>query len=194
MAARRADLAASSPRRRSTTRCRAISRRGRYEPRPSVPTLANAMDVGDPSNVERMRWLFDDDSSAMRAGDRRRCTPTPTCAARSATCGRATATLRPAHRDRAISALTQLADAGRRHGVFSPRRIPPSSARPWSPSSAADSAAAPLAEAMARARLVERIPPRSRRCEIAAVQSSPWRESGAGLRGTAPENIAQSSC
>ena len=39
---------------------------GRYEPRPSVPTLANAMDVGDPSNVERMRWLFGDDLQAMR--------------------------------------------------------------------------------------------------------------------------------
>jgi threonine synthase len=39
---------------------------GRYEPRPSVPTLANAMDVGNPSNVERMRWLFADDLDAMR--------------------------------------------------------------------------------------------------------------------------------
>ena len=40
---------------------------GRYEPRPSRPTLANAMDVGHPSNVERIRWLFDDDLGAMRA-------------------------------------------------------------------------------------------------------------------------------
>jgi threonine synthase len=39
----------------------------RYEPRPSVPTLANAMDVGNPSNVERMRWLFNDNLDAMRA-------------------------------------------------------------------------------------------------------------------------------
>jgi threonine synthase len=39
---------------------------GRYEPRPSTPTLANAMDVGHPSNVERIRWLFDDDVQAMR--------------------------------------------------------------------------------------------------------------------------------
>jgi threonine synthase len=38
----------------------------RYEPRPSVPTLANAMDVGDPSNVERLRWLFGDDLDAFR--------------------------------------------------------------------------------------------------------------------------------
>lgn len=40
---------------------------GRYEARPSVPTLANAMDVGDPSNVERLRWWFQDDVAAMRA-------------------------------------------------------------------------------------------------------------------------------
>jgi threonine synthase len=40
---------------------------GRYDPRPSVPTLANAMDVGNPSNMERMRWLFGDDARAMRA-------------------------------------------------------------------------------------------------------------------------------
>jgi threonine synthase len=39
---------------------------GRYEPRPAVATLANAMDVGHPSNVERMRWLFGDDLHAMR--------------------------------------------------------------------------------------------------------------------------------
>jgi threonine synthase len=39
---------------------------GRYEPLPAVRTLANAMDVGHPSNVERMRWLFQDDVAAMR--------------------------------------------------------------------------------------------------------------------------------
>ncbi|NQT57480.1 MAG: threonine synthase [Bacteroidetes bacterium] len=31
---------------------------GRYEPRESIATLANAMDVGDPSNMERLRYLF----------------------------------------------------------------------------------------------------------------------------------------
>jgi threonine synthase len=31
---------------------------GNVEPRPSVSTLANAMDVGDPSNLERIRWMF----------------------------------------------------------------------------------------------------------------------------------------
>jgi threonine synthase len=40
---------------------------GRYEPRASLTTVANAMDVGHPSNFERMRWLFNDDVGAMRA-------------------------------------------------------------------------------------------------------------------------------
>jgi threonine synthase len=39
---------------------------GRYEPRASIATIANAMDVGHPSNFERMRWLYDDDLDAMR--------------------------------------------------------------------------------------------------------------------------------
>ena len=39
---------------------------GRFEPRPSVPTLANAMDVGNPSNFERLQWLFRGDRDAMR--------------------------------------------------------------------------------------------------------------------------------
>lgn len=33
-----------------------------YRPRCSVPTLANAMDVGSPSNMERLRWLMPDDA------------------------------------------------------------------------------------------------------------------------------------
>jgi len=40
---------------------------GLFEPRASVPTIANAMDVGHPSNFERMRWLYCDDLDAMRA-------------------------------------------------------------------------------------------------------------------------------
>jgi threonine synthase len=31
---------------------------GEYRKRPSIPTLANAMDVGDPSNMERLTHLF----------------------------------------------------------------------------------------------------------------------------------------
>jgi len=33
-------------------------RTGDFRPRPSVPTLSNAMDVGDPSNFERLLYLF----------------------------------------------------------------------------------------------------------------------------------------
>lgn len=32
-----------------------------YSPRPSIATLANAMDVGAPSNFERLRWLYPED-------------------------------------------------------------------------------------------------------------------------------------
>jgi threonine synthase len=39
---------------------------GRFAPRPSVPTIANAMDVGNPSNFERMSWLYSGDLEAMR--------------------------------------------------------------------------------------------------------------------------------
>lgn len=36
---------------------------GDFTPRPSVPTLATAMDVGAPSNFERLRWTFPDDAN-----------------------------------------------------------------------------------------------------------------------------------
>ncbi len=36
---------------------------GNYEARPSVPTISNAMDVGNPSNFPRMKALFGNDSS-----------------------------------------------------------------------------------------------------------------------------------
>jgi threonine synthase len=39
---------------------------GTFAPRASVQTIANAMDVGNPSNFERMRWIYHDDLSAMR--------------------------------------------------------------------------------------------------------------------------------
>ena len=41
-------------------------RTGDYRPRASVRTLANAMDVGAPSNFERMLWLCGDDPDALR--------------------------------------------------------------------------------------------------------------------------------
>jgi threonine synthase len=40
---------------------------GVYTPRASVRTVANAMDVGAPSNFERIRALYDDDLDRMRA-------------------------------------------------------------------------------------------------------------------------------
>jgi threonine synthase len=39
---------------------------GRVEPKPSTPTLASAMDVGNPSNLERIRWLFGDRVEDLR--------------------------------------------------------------------------------------------------------------------------------
>lgn len=38
-----------------------------YVPRPSIATLANAMDVGAPSNFERLRWLWRGDDALRRA-------------------------------------------------------------------------------------------------------------------------------
>ncbi|MFT3756440.1 MAG: threonine synthase [Pseudoxanthomonas sp.] len=40
---------------------------GDYAPKASVATLANAMDVGAPSNFERLRWLYRGDDAALRA-------------------------------------------------------------------------------------------------------------------------------
>ncbi|HYU36061.1 MAG TPA: threonine synthase [Thermoanaerobaculia bacterium] len=40
---------------------------GEYRPRPSIATLSNAMDVGDPSNWERITHLFGRDWQALRA-------------------------------------------------------------------------------------------------------------------------------
>ena len=41
-------------------------RTGRYEPRESVRTVANAMDVGAPSNFERMRAMYGEDLEGLR--------------------------------------------------------------------------------------------------------------------------------
>jgi threonine synthase len=41
-------------------------RTGRYEPRPSIATVANAMDVGAPSNFERVQSLYGGDLTALR--------------------------------------------------------------------------------------------------------------------------------
>ena len=39
---------------------------GRFEPRASKQTVANAMDVGNPSNFDRMSWMYGGDVGAMR--------------------------------------------------------------------------------------------------------------------------------
>ena len=39
---------------------------GKYDPRPSIPTLANAMDVGDPSNFARIWDLYGHSPEAIR--------------------------------------------------------------------------------------------------------------------------------
>jgi threonine synthase len=39
---------------------------GEFRPRPSLETLSNAMDVGNPSNFARMLWLYGGDVDAMR--------------------------------------------------------------------------------------------------------------------------------
>lgn len=39
---------------------------GRFTPQDAVPTLASAMDVGHPSNLERLTWLYDGDVARMR--------------------------------------------------------------------------------------------------------------------------------
>jgi len=39
---------------------------GKYAPRPSIHTLANAMDVGNPSNFDRLMWLYDGNLEAIR--------------------------------------------------------------------------------------------------------------------------------
>ena len=41
-----------------------------YAPAASVATLANAMDVGAPSNFERLRWLYANDDAGLRAAFR----------------------------------------------------------------------------------------------------------------------------
>lgn len=41
-------------------------RKGIFTPRPSIRTLSNAMDVGNPSNLDRIRFLFGDSISTVR--------------------------------------------------------------------------------------------------------------------------------
>ena len=54
---------------------------GRFEPRPSVATLSNAMDVGHPSNFERMSGCTAATSTRCAATSPAAASPTTTCAA-----------------------------------------------------------------------------------------------------------------
>jgi threonine synthase len=57
-------------------------RTGEFRPRASLHTLSNAMDVGNPSNLARIRALFKDDVAAIReAVDTESCTDEKTLAA-----------------------------------------------------------------------------------------------------------------
>jgi threonine synthase len=38
---------------------------GKFEPRPSIPTISNAMDVGNPSNFERLQYLYQNNLEKM---------------------------------------------------------------------------------------------------------------------------------
>jgi threonine synthase len=40
---------------------------GKFEPRPSIQTISNAMDVGNPSNFERLQHLYQNDVARMSA-------------------------------------------------------------------------------------------------------------------------------
>lgn len=40
---------------------------GKYQPRPSLSTISNAMDVGAPSNLERLLWVYNQDVDQMRS-------------------------------------------------------------------------------------------------------------------------------
>ena len=78
-------------------------RSGEWQPRASVPTLASAMDVGNPSNMERLRALypdFEELQSADRRIQRRRHRDPRDDPPRLA---RARPALVPAHRDRGES-------------------------------------------------------------------------------------------
>lgn len=39
---------------------------GSWEPRPAIPTASSAMDVGYPSNLERIQWLYSGDLEGLR--------------------------------------------------------------------------------------------------------------------------------
>ena len=138
---------------------------GEWRPRPSVATLASAMDVGDPSNMERLRWLFPDAAdlgrrvSARAVSDDEIRTRSGPTRRRSATCGART----PPRRRTSTATCRPAARAS--IGCSSPRRTPPSSTRSWSRSSAARCPCCRRSSACCSGRARKKTcPPRSTRC------------------------------
>ena len=138
---------------------------GRFAPRPSVQTIANAMDVGHPSNFERMLWLYRDDRRRDAARHRRqRAYATTRCADDQARLRDARLSARSAQRDRLHGAEGTSGQAARRRsggqavGIFLATAHPakfgeivePIIGRPIE-------TPAPLAEALARPRHILRI-------------------------------------
>ena len=101
---------------------------GSYEPRPSVATIANAMDVGDPSNFARILGLYGRSLEAIRADiSAARYDDEQICRAIAETLERTGYLLDP------HGACGYLALCARtRRESFSKRRIRPSSATAWS--------------------------------------------------------------
>ena len=113
-------------------------RAGEWQPRASIPTLASAMDVGSPSNMERLRALFPDiDARARRRarGKReRRCRSGRGSPRIIVNCGRVREDLVPAHRHRGrgLRAHARIRARGRRAGCWSRPRIRRNFAKSWS--------------------------------------------------------------
>ncbi len=105
-------------------------RTGTYRPRPSVPTIANAMDVGDPSNFARIRMRPSAPTSAEHAIPTNRL-PMPSAPASTppAICSTRTG--------RAATRRWQTALLPAKRAFSWKRRIPPNSATPCSASLAA---------------------------------------------------------
>ena len=111
-------------------------RTGGYRPRPSVPTLANAMDVGDPNNFARILDLYGRSLDALRAPTSRRSAATTTRSAPrwpTLSPARATCSIRTAPAATARCA-TDCATAKR--ASSSKRPIRPSSSIRWKASPA----------------------------------------------------------
>lgn len=85
-----------------------------YTPQASVATTANAMDVGAPSNFERLRWLFEGDDAALRAAFSARSVDDVTIRATIASAHASDGEVFCPHTATAVSVLEQLRSEGAR--------------------------------------------------------------------------------